>query len=1609
MRPTLRSRMLSATLAAALSALSLSGTVTAAHADSPPEASPAHLPLDEARASAKAQSTGKAVTVDAATTPTQSETANPDGTFTLTQSVAPVRKYASGTWKPLDATLVRRTDGTIAPAVATTDLSLSGGGSGPLAVMKVHGRSLSLTVPDSLGSLPAPILDGSSATYPNVLNGVDLKVTADTQGGFSEVLVVKDAAAATNPALTTLAFPAKTKNATLATDQAGNITATDAAHRTVFSAPAPLMWDSATTTTSGPNARTTGRSAGSDAHTPGAGAHIARIAASYASGAIRLTPDAHLLSAASTVYPVYIDPTYSAAGGTLTSWTWVNSAYPDVSYWKDTSPTGMHVGYQGWDTPYHKSRAYAKLTVDSRIFGATIIDSHFYATETYAPSCTATPVELWQTGSIDSGTTWNNQPTWLTQWGTKTVAYGWSSTCPAKSLGFDVTSHMQDVANGAPLSNITLGLRASDELDKYGWKKFDYATISMSTTYDHRPNKPSSLVTSPATTCTSTIKTVGDGDVALYAKVSDPDGGTLSSTFTVTKTSGGAQIAKPTVSVASGKNAAYVLKKTVLESAAGGSPLGVTWNVTASDGTFTSPVSATCKFVFDPSRPGAPAITDASSFDCGDDASTAPYQVGAPATFTVAPNASGGATASYLYQINGGTPVSVASTGASTSISVRPTRATNVLTVTAFSAGGNIGDTANCIFNAAPAATAGDGDMTGEGIPDLTAVGAQAALSSGLWLAHGSAGGQLITAAADLGASGTGVNSPGSPADWDGTQAITGHFQTGTGFNDVLDYNPATGRGAVLFGSGDGSTLRPFSGDQVNVNSTAFTDTAGNKATSIASGGALYNTLNGEPATGFPDLLVIAGGQLWDEPGAPTPGYFVGVDSALQLTGTNPTGTGDWTGWSITSSLVNGLPALFARNFSTGALYYYSPSQLQDLAFGTPVTPLLVASSGYSSAALPILQAADLNGDGTPDLRTVSSSGSSTARFLDPATGTLTAQTAQTLNAPSHAWPLSDATEGSAASAADTTGSTALNLTGAGTGATWDSGDLFDADLNLDGSSTASMHTSSKALDLTGSFTISAWANPAAYNGAVLSQDGSANSGIKLIPTTSGWQFSLNTGSGTAATFDTITGGTVHLGAWTHLTATYDKTVKVMNLYADDVFVATGKHTAPSTGATGTFQLGDYQNASAHTGYYTGHLSDVQTWTGIAKPPTQPYAPASYHQAITPTRILDTRYSSGLTYTSGVTAGTATIAADSVTTLKIAGDTVTSAAGTSSTVPTSVTAVAIDVTAVNQTASGFVTAYADSTQRPITSSTNFTAASTTTGYQIVPVGTDGKIDLYTHGSNVALIVDLTGYFTSDATLAGNQTYTPLTTATRALDTRLSIANTNLSATGTVPANTAFTLKIAGVDPVPATATAVAINLTAADATGSGYLQAYATGATPTAMTSLTYDTTSALASMAADTAIGTNGTITISNHASATAVLVDIVGYYTTSTTGQTYHAISPTRLVDTRNGTGGATGAISANATYTLTQNTVQQVTTATTPALVTMLTEADATGTGYATAYPTNTTLPATSNLNWVSGAINANLAVTSTNSTSQISIYNHSNGNLNLVIDCSGYFST
>ncbi len=76
---------------------------------------------------------------------------------------------------------------------------------------------------------------------------------------------------------------------------------------------------------------------------------------------------------------------------------------------------------------------------------------------------------------------------------------------------------------------------------------------------------------------------------------------------------------------------------------------------------------------------------------------------------------------------------------------------------------------------------------------------------------------------------------------------------------------------------------------------------------------------------------------------------------------------------------------------------------------------------------------------------------------------------------------------------------------------------------------------------LTGSFTVSAWASPASTGTTACPRMAASTPGLILGTDQGGaWTFALNTGSGTAGTFDIVTGGSVQFLRWSQVTASYN-------------------------------------------------------------------------------------------------------------------------------------------------------------------------------------------------------------------------------------------------------------------------------------------------------------------------------------------------------------------------------------------------------------------------------------------------------------------------------------
>ncbi|GAB3137271.1 hypothetical protein GCM10027290_02700 [Micromonospora sonneratiae] len=505
------------------------------------------------------------------------------------------------------------------------------------------------------------------------------------------------------------------------------------------------------------------------------------------------------------------------------------------------------------------------------------------------------------------------------------------------------------------------------------------------------PDKPTGLTTSPQTFCTAVPPSyAGDGSISLYAPVSDPDTGVLGVEYKLWRTADPTETAIVSsdpnlLTYPSGSTALRVVPVDTLRTAAAGSLTDFSWKVRSTDFDSNSPWSDTCRFVFDPTRPGAPTVTPP----------TTQMVIGQPATFTITPPA-GLVPTYYNYQLNSRPPKIVPATSGHATIAVTPTRFTNTLTVTSLSVAGNFGESTTIFFNSIEGPPAPDGDLTGDGVPDLLTVGATNDLPSGLWLATGGGASGVNPNITNLGANGSGMTGNNSPADFDGTQVVTGRFLGGS-LQDFLIYYPSSGQAGILRGNGDGSVIEAqSSGNQFSIDPSQLVDQDGNSPLQLASAGDSRG-LN----TPYPDLVGTSGDSVngYHLTYYTNGGWTGGYNSVIRTATATPTAGSDWQNWTITTAQLATGTAMFLWNRTTGALHLWTNLGFDAETGQLTYTPYALAT-GWNIGTTQTLQAADIDSDGDADLWTVGPGGQSTAwsvSGLAAGTGTITAQPSQPL------------------------------------------------------------------------------------------------------------------------------------------------------------------------------------------------------------------------------------------------------------------------------------------------------------------------------------------------------------------------------------------------------------------------------------------------------------------------------------------------------------------------------------------------------------------------------------------------------------------------------------
>ena len=123
-----------------------------------------------------------------------------------------------------------------------------------------------------------------------------------------------------------------------------------------------------------------------------------------------------------------------------------------------------------------------------------------------------------------------------------------------------------------------------------------------------------------------------------------------------------------------------------------------------------------------------------------------------------------------------------------------------------------------------------------------------------------------------------------------------------------------------------------------------------------------------------------------------------------------------------------------------------------------------------------------------------------------------------------------------------------------------------------------------------------------------------------------------------------------------------------------------------------------------------------------------------------------------------------------------------------------------------------------------------------------------------------------------------------------------------------------------------------------------------------------------------------------------------------------TFHATGPTRVLDTRDGTGMVTkNVVPANGTLPLLVEGVAGVPTSGVNAVVLNITVTSPKASGFLTAYPEGSAVPGSSNLNWSAGQTIANQVIVPVGADGEVDLFNRSAGTAQLVADISGYYTS
>ncbi|HEX6476966.1 MAG TPA: hypothetical protein VF005_06800, partial [Acidimicrobiales bacterium] len=329
---------------------------------------------------------------------------------------------------------------------------------------------------------------------------------------------------------------------------------------------------------------------------------------------------------------------------------------------------------------------------------------------------------------------------------------------------------------------------------------------------------------------------------------------------------------------------------------------------------------------------------------------------------------------------------------------------------------------------------------------------------------------------------------------------------------------------------------------------------------------------------------------------------------------------------------------------------------------------------------------------------------------------------------------------------------------------------------------------------------------------------------------------------------------------------------------------------------------------------------------------------------------------------------------------------------------------------------------------PNASTVNFKVHQTVPNLAEVGLGTGGKPSVFNAAGNTDAVVDVEGYVapaSSPSDTSGG--FNPLSPA-RLADTRAGSGEPD--AGQTLGPGQSLTVQVAGVGGVPgpvtvvenghtfqeALAEAAVLNVTAVDPTQPGFLTVYPTGSSQPLASNVNFVSGQVVPNRVEVPLSNPSGQVSIYNSSGHTDVVVDVSGWYASAlaASGQGYNPLPPSRIADTRAGSGQLDAGQTLGSGRELplqvaglagvpAMGSPQQPT-----AVVANVTVTDTSAPSFLTISPVEEFSATSSDLNWVAGDTRANLVVEPVGLDGRIVVFNAA-GQVDVVVDVVGWYSS